>query len=247
MKCLYIDCAMGAAGDMLTGALLELVPEGFVERLNAIGIPGVVYSAQKREKLGAVGTHVTVKIHGQQEGEHAHHGHHHAHSTLHTMEHIFAHLNLPDQVRQDALGVYRKIAEAESHAHGVPVEQVHFHEVGALDAVADVAAVCLLMDAIGAERIVASAVHVGSGTVHCAHGELPVPAPATAYLLRDVPTYGGEIRGELCTPTGAALLTHFASEFGDMPPMSVTHTGIGVGNKDFLRPNCVRALLGVTE
>ncbi len=203
-------------------------------------------------------------------------------------------MNLPDQVRQNALGVYRKIAEAESHAHGVPVEQVHFHEVGALDAVADVAAVCLLMDTIGAERIVASAVHVGSGTVHCAHGELPVPAPATdavadvaavcllmdtigaerivasavhvgsgtvhcahgelpvpapatAYLLRDVPTYGGEIRGELCTPTGAALLTHFASEFGDMPPMSVTHTGIGVGNKDFPRPNCVRALLGVTE
>ncbi len=206
MKCLYIDCAMGAAGDMLTGALLELVPEGFAERLNAIGIPGVVYSAQKQEKLGVVGTHVTVKIHGQQEGEHAHHGHHHAHSTLHTMEHIFSHLNLPDQVRQNALGVYRKIAEAESHAHGVPVEQVHFHEVGALDAVADVAAVCLLMDTIGAERIVASAVHVGSGTVHCAHGELPVPAPATDSRRVSMLTMATTMPTAPCTPWSISSL-----------------------------------------
>ena len=130
-------------------------------------------------------------------------------------------LNIENTVKDDVLAVYRLIADAESQAHGMPVTEIHFHEVGSMDAIADITAVCCLVRAIAPDRIVVSPIHVGSGHVHCAHGILPVPAPATAYILRDVPIYGGRVRGELCTPTGAALLKHFANEFGDMPVMTV--------------------------
>lgn len=142
--------------------------------------------------------------------------------------------------------VYTLIAEAESKAHGKPVYEIHFHEVGTMDAIADIAGVCLLMHEIGADQIYATPVHVGSGNVHCAHGILPVPAPATAHILRGVPTYSTEIKGELCTPTGAALLKHFVKEFREMPVMTVQEIGYGMGKKDFVRANCVRALLGET-
>ena len=155
-------------------------------------------------------------------------------------------LPLSEKVRRDAKEVYAAIAGAESRVHGVPVEEIHFHEVGSLDAVADVTAVCLLMELIGAERVIASPVHVGSGKVRCAHGILPVPAPATALLLKDIPIYSGEVKGELCTPTGAALVAHFASSFGAMPVMRVEKIGYGMGKKDFEAANCVRALLGET-
>ena len=156
-------------------------------------------------------------------------------------------MNLPEKVRDDVLAVYQLIAEAESHAHNVPVSEIHFHEVGTMDAIADVTAVCLLMDRLAPEKVVVSPVHVGAGKVRCAHGILPVPAPATAYILRDVPIYGGRIQGELCTPTGAALLKHFADSFGDMPVMTVQKIGYGMGKKDFEAANCVRALLGETS
>ena len=143
--------------------------------------------------------------------------------------------------------MYGLIAEAESHAHGVPVSEIHFHEVGTMDAVADITAVCLLMNELAPQRVVVSPVHVGSGQVHCAHGILPVPAPATAHILRDVPIYGGSIRGELCTPTGAALLKHFGTEFGEMPVMKTQAVGYGMGRKDFEAANCVRAMLGESE
>ena len=155
-------------------------------------------------------------------------------------------MNLSDKVRQDVLAVYRLIAEAESHAHGMPADQIHFHEVGTLDAIADITGVCMLMDELSPGRVVVSPVHVGCGQVRCAHGVLPVPAPATAYILRDVPVYGGEVRGELCTPTGAALLKHFANEFGSMPVMRVQAIGYGMGKKQFERANCVRAMIGET-
>ena len=135
------------------------------------------------------------------------------------------HLRVPEPVKEDILAVYDLIAQAESHAHGVPVTDIHFHEVGTLDAVADIAMVCLLMDRLSPDEVIASPVHVGSGQVRCAHGILPVPAPATAYILRDVPIYGGEISGELCTPTGAALLKHFVTRFGSMPVMKTTAIG----------------------
>ncbi len=139
------------------------------------------------------------------------------------------------------------IAEAESSVHGRPVDQIHFHEVGSMDAVADIVGVCMLMEELGAERVLASPVHVGSGQVRCAHGVLPVPAPATAHILKGVPVYGGGIRGELCTPTGAALLKHFVAAFGAMPVMTVSAVGYGMGRKDFEAANCVRASLGVIE
>ena len=147
-------------------------------------------------------------------------------------------------MQDDALAVYRRIAEAESKVHGTTVDQIHFHEVGTLDALADVVGVCLLMHLLAPEKVYASSVHVGCGQVKCAHGILPVPAPATALLLSGVPIYGGAIQGELCTPTGAALLTHFVTKFGELPAMQLLKSGYGMGTKDFPAANCVRAMLG---
>ena len=283
MKTLYLDCGMGAAGDMLTAALLELVPdrETMLRKLNALGIPDVQYSAEKSVKCGITGTHMHVTVGGieeepdedghDHEHEHEHHHEHdhehhhdhdhdhdhhhdhghvhgHIHHGMHDIEHIVKdHLDLPEKVRQDILNIFGLIAEAESHVHGVPVDEIHFHEVGTMDAVADVAAVCTLLNDIAPDEIVASPVHVGSGQVRCAHGILPVPAPATAYILQGVPTYGGEVRGELCTPTGAALLKYFVTRFSGMPIMRTEAIGYGMGKKDFERANCVRAMLGETE
>lgn len=261
MKTLYLDCGMGAAGDMLAAALLELLPDpgAFVAELNALGFPGVHIRTEPAVKCGITGTHFAVTVHGQEEGHGQHHHHHHHehehkhahehhHSGLHEIEHIVqGHLALPERVKRDVSAVYRQLAEAESHAHGVPVSDIHFHEVGTMDAIADITAVCLLMDRLAPGEVIASPVHTGSGQVRCAHGILPVPAPATAYLLRDVPIYGGTVQGELCTPTGAALLKHFVTRFGDMPVMRVSAIGYGCGKKDFEAANCVRALLGETE
>ena len=257
MRTLYLDCGMGAAGDMLTAALLELLPQPdeFVKRLNGLGIPGVTYRLEKAEKCGITGSHITVTVNGEAEHAHHHdhdhdhdhdHGHHHHHSGMHEIGHMVEHLPVSQRVRADVRAVYDRIAQAESHVHGVPVTDIHFHEVGTMDAVADVTAVCLLMEELAPDQVIASPVHVGSGTVRCAHGILPVPAPATAYILRDVPIYGGGIDGELCTPTGAALLRHFVTRFGDMPVMTVRSIGYGMGQKDFPRANCLRAMLGDT-
>lgn len=259
MRTLYIDCGMGAAGDMLTAALLELIPdkEAFLHRMNHLGIPGVMVSAEKSVKCGITGTHFSVKVHDTEENEHMHdhaHGHSHGHTHSHSHTHgsmaeirsIVSAMPIPTMVKLDIMSVYNEIAEAESAVHGVPVDQIHFHEVGSMDAVADIAAVCLLMHELDVDRVVASPVHVGSGQVRCAHGILPVPAPATAHILKQVPIYGGSIRGELCTPTGAALLKHFVENFGDMPVMAVSGIGYGMGKKDFERANCVRVLLGET-
>ena len=261
MRTLYIDCGMGAAGDMLTAALLELMPnkDAFLHRMNHLGIPGVVVSAEKSVKCGITGTHFSVKVHDVEEDDHLHdhchdhdhthdhhhdHHHHHHHGSMDQIRSIVNGLPIPTMVKLDIMAVYSEIAEAESHAHGVPVDQIHFHEVGSMDAVADITAVCLLMHELDVDRIIASPVHVGSGTVRCAHGVLPVPAPATAYILKNVPVYGGKIQSELCTPTGAALLKHFVEEYGDMPTMKISKIGYGMGRKDFERANCVRVMLG---
>ena len=252
MKSLYIDCSMGAAGDMLMAALLELIPdqEQFLSKMNALGIPGVRVNVEKKNTCGISGSHVHVIIDGEEEGGHHHgheHHHHHHHSGLADIRSLIQSLTLPQQVKEDALAVYGLIAEAESQVHGQTMEQIHFHEVGTLDAVADVVGNCLLLHMIGADYIGASPVHVGSGTVKCAHGILPVPAPATALILQGIPVYGGEIKGELCTPTGAALLKYFVNDFGPMPLMSVTKTGYGVGTKEFERANYVRVMAGETD
>ena len=266
MKTLYLDCGMGAAGDMLAAALTELLddPDGFVEELNALGIPGVEYRRDRAETCGIVGSHMAVTVDGTEEAPGHAHGHMHAHAHAHEhvghgahghhhaglrdIEHIVRdHLDLPERVRDDVMAVYGLIAEAESAAHGAPVDEIHFHEVGTMDAVADIVATCLAMDRLAPGEVVVSPVNVGSGQVACAHGILPVPAPATAFILRDVPVYSGEIESELCTPTGAAILKRFATRFGPMPVMRVRRIGYGVGAKRFERANCVRALFGETE
>ena len=265
MNTLYLQCNMGAAGDMLTAALYELLPnrEEFLHTLNHMGLPGVEFHAVPAQSCGISGTHMDVVVHGEREesldhhhGHHHHehehehgheHHHHHHHTTLHDVEHLIGHLNLPAPVLEQARAVYHRLAQAESQAHGVEVDLVHFHEVGALDAVADVAAACYALYLLHPDEVVVSPVHVGSGMVHCAHGLVPVPAPATAHLLEGVPCYGGDIQGELCTPTGAALLTTCATRFGPMPPMVLEHTGYGMGKKEFPAANCVRAMLGHTQ
>ena len=249
MKTLYIDCGMGAAGDMLTAALLELLPdrEEFLRKLNSLGIPGVTVVAERSTKCGIGGTHIRVAVHGEEETEDMHDHHHHHHGSMSDIRNIVSCLPIPTMVKLDVMSVYEEIAQAESHVHGVSVEQIHFHEIGTMDAIADITAVCLLMHELGVDQVIASPVHVGSGQVRCAHGILPVPAPATAHILRDIPIYGGSIKGELCTPTGAALLKHFVTEFGDMPAMKVKSIGYGMGKKDFERANCVRVMLGETK
>ena len=263
MKTLYLECAMGAAGDMLMAALLELIPDkqAFIEKMNGLGLPGVHVETEQAVKCGITGTHMKVTVNGEEEesqdvhahhhdhdhGHEHHHGHHHHHATVADIEGIIDGLDVSEKVKADAKAVYALIAEAESRVHGHPVSEIHFHEVGTLDAVADVVGVCLLMEAIGAEKIAASPVHVGSGHVRCMHGILPVPAPATALILTGIPTYGGQVQGELCTPTGAALLRHFVSSFGDRPVMATAAIGYGMGKKDFERANCVRAFLGESE
>ncbi|MBR7081931.1 MAG: nickel pincer cofactor biosynthesis protein LarC [Oscillospiraceae bacterium] len=251
MKTLYLELGMGAAGDMLAAALTELLdePEAFIGWLNRLNIPGVSFKREIAEKCGIRGSRMSVLIHGVEEHDHDHsHEHGHAHSGLRDIEHIVRdHMDVPERVKEDILAVYGLIAEAESRAHGVSITDIHFHEVGTMDAVADITAVCMLMAEIAPDRVIASPVCVGNGFVRCAHGVLPVPAPATADILRGVPIYGGDTEGELCTPTGAALLKHFVTGFEAMPVMSVSKIGYGMGKRDFGKANCVRAFLGDTE
>ena len=247
MKTLYIDCSMGCAGDMLTAALLELHPDpaAFLAGMNAALGGRAVVSAAPDAKCGIRGTHVTVTIRGQQEGADSPHAEH-THGGASAAE-IMAFLDavpLSRPVRENAKAVYARLLDAESAVHGCAVEQVHFHEVGALDALADVLCVCALMDALQPQRVLCSPINVGSGQVRCAHGVLPVPAPATERLLRGVPVYAGGVTGELCTPTGAALLRQFVSDYGAMPQMCVSAAGYGTGTKDFAAANVVRVLLG---
>lgn len=247
MKTLYIDCAMGCAGDMLTAALLELHPDrdGFIARMNdALGGKAVL-SAKPDRKCGVMGTHVTVLINGDEEGEPERHHHHHT-SVAEITEFIDA-VPLADEVKDNAKAVYTHIAEAESRVHGHPIENIHFHEVGSLDALADVLSVCELMHELAPDKVLASPVNVGSGFVKCAHGVLPVPAPATELILRGVPIYSGQIKSELCTPTGAALLKHFAEDFVPMPVLRVERAGCGTGKKNFETANVVRVLLGEAD
>ena len=280
MKTLYIECNMGAAGDMLLASLAELTGsvKACEEKLNSIGIPGVTYSFEKSVKCGIEGTHAHVSVDGIEEDEHMHehgheheghehshehehedhhqehtheehahtheHEHHHHHTHMSDIESIINGLNVSAKVKSDALAVYSLIAEAESKAHGKPVTDIHFHEVGTMDAVADIVGVCVLLEQINPDRIVVSPLATGFGQVRCAHGILPVPAPATASIIEGIPTYTGSVEGELLTPTGAALLKHFADSFGARPIMAISKTGYGMGKKDFEKANMLRTFIG---
>ena len=172
------------------------------------------------------------------------HTHSHAHHGMAEIEHRIEHLDIPEQVKKDVKSIYQIIAEAEASVHGRPVSEIHFHEVGTADALADITGCALLIRELGAEKIVTSPINVGYGQVRCAHGILPVPAPATARILEGVPCYAGRIEGELCTPTGAAILKYYSDEFCRLPQMIIRKTGYGMGKKDFPAANCVRAVLG---
>ena len=251
MRTLYIDCGMGVAGDMLTGALLDLLDEegqaAFLREINAALAGKAVVTAEPDVKCGVRGLHVHVTMNGEEEGHehHPHEGeHHHHHNGIREIRALIDAMPLPENVRFHAREVFDSIAAAEALVHGQALEHIHFHEVGTLDAVADVAGVCLLMEKLKPEQVIASPINVGGGTVKCAHGILPVPAPATEILLRGRPWYEGEIKTELCTPTGAALVGHFADRFDNAPILRVEKCGYGMGTKSFDRLNAVRVLLG---
>ncbi|MBQ3341838.1 MAG: nickel pincer cofactor biosynthesis protein LarC [Kiritimatiellae bacterium] len=253
MRTLYLECRMGAAGDMLAAALLSLQSDAdaALRRLNGLGIDGVEVSVGKAERAGLAGLLVDVSVNGESEDphchHHGHHHHHHHHATMAEIDSRIGSLNASDAVKEHVRAVYRLIADAEAEAHGRPVGEVHFHEVGALDAICDIASVSLLLEMLGDVRIVASVPEVGGGFVSCAHGTLPVPAPATVNILRGVPFSSGAADCELLTPTGAALLRHYASEFGPMPTMAVERVGVGCGHREVAgRANVVRAFLGET-
>ena len=267
MKTLYLDLGMGAAGDMLTAALLELMPdkEAALEQLNHLGLPHTRFTMERTSKCGLSGTHIHVTVlgreeqpclevlehdhhHGHDHGHHHDHAHdHHSHTALADIRQAVQDLSVSDAVKNQVLSVYDRIAQAESQVHRVPVDQIHFHEVGSLDALADITAVCYLLEQLAPEQIMASPVQVGYGKVRCAHGILPVPAPATAQILLGIPIRAGDIPGELCTPTGAALLRQFVTAYGVLPTMTVTAIGYGLGTKDFPAANCLRAMLGESE
>ncbi len=268
-RTLYLNCGMGAAGDMLTAALYELLAKEqkaeALKKLKELNIPGVSFIPEPSEKCGIAGTHMSVVINGTEEGEEqsADKAEPYAKADSADLNETAGEnagggensdstasagksLNLPPVIKEHFREVYRIIGKAESRAHGVPVKQIHFHEVGELDAIADISAVCILMEMLNPEQVIASPVNTGWGQVRCAHGIMPVPTPATANILKDVPIYNNMIKGELCTPTGAALLKHFVTEFGPMPQMKVKRIGYGMGKKDFEAANCIVAMLGET-
>ena len=282
MKQLFLDCQMGIAGDMLTATLLGLVdnPETWIERLNQIGVPDVIYTLIPKEEKGLDGYRVAVTINGIEESEnhkgsphnqhHTNHHHHDAHlehnkhseaygHEEHVAHHVHSRglqgvtdiinsLSISDTCKENAINVYNLVAQAEAKVHKSTVTQIHFHELGMLDAIADIVAVCVLLEALKFDEIIISPIHVGTGTVHCAHGELPVPAPATMELLSGIPMYADyQIKGELCTPTGAALAKYFGTSFRNMPVMTPTKVSYGFGTKQFERPNCIRAFVEIVN
>lgn len=273
-KVLYLECKTGAAGDMLMGALYGLLTEEqkalFLEKINAIS-EEVRVIPQEECKQGIGGIHMKVEINGEEEGtEHAHEhthedGHVHTHEHIHEDGHMHSHehahhhhahtsvaailekisaLDLSDTVKKHAEGIYRAIAAAESTVHRTDIEQIHFHEVGSIDALIDVVGSSLAIEMLGVDEIQASPVCVGNGTVRCAHGVLPVPAPATAEIIKGMPVYCSSFDGELLTPTGAAILKYFVETFTRQMNMEIEEIGYGFGTKEFEQLSCVRAFLG---
>ena len=257
MKTLYFECKMGAAGDMLMAALYEICDQKdiFLQTMNeAFSGYGIQIFPEEAKKCGISGTHMRITINGKEEvvssdaatHDHTHteQNHEHAHHSYPSILAQIEHLKLPVQVKSNATAIYQLIGNAEASVHNTTLEQIHFHEVGTMDALADVCGCALLMYLIAPGKILSSPLHVGSGFVRCAHGVLPVPAPATTELLKGLPFYSGSIKGELLTPTGAAILRHYVEAFQEMPVMTLEQTGYGMGQKDFETSNCVRAFLG---
>jgi len=238
MTTAYFDCFSGASGDMILGALLDVGAdlEALRRNLAGLSIEGCTLAAEKVTKQGLAATQVTVA--GPAGGDAPH-------RSFGTIRQIIENADLSQRVKGQAVAVFQRLAEAEATVHRCPVEKVHFHEVGAVDAIADIVGAVAALEGLGVERVICSPIPTGSGTVTCAHGVLPVPAPATADLLRGVPLAECDELGELITPTGAALLTTLAESFGPLPAMTIERIGYGAGRRQGrARPNVLRVLLG---
>ncbi len=240
MKTLHFDCFSGVSGDMMVGALLDAGAsfERLETGLKSLGVPGFHITAEKVVKKGVTATQFGVHV-DSSEKPHRH--------LRHILE-IIEGGDLPAQVKEASAATFRRIAEAEAAVHGTTVEKVHFHEVGALDSIVDVIGAHLALYDLGVRKVTASPLALGGGQVKCGHGLMPVPAPATALLVKDIPSYGGGVDAELTTPTGAALIAQMARGFGPMPSMTPETVGYGSGTRDLPdRPNVLRALLGKTD
>jgi pyridinium-3,5-bisthiocarboxylic acid mononucleotide nickel chelatase len=236
MRTLYFDCFAGASGDMILGALVGVGvdPRILTEQLSLLGVSGYEISFETVDRSGISATHARV-----------HTGHEHAHRHLGDILKIIYDSRLGDGVKDRAARIFSRLAEAEARVHNVAVEQIHFHEVGALDAIIDVTGACIGFELLKVERFVCSELHVGSGMVEMAHGRFPVPPPAVAEILKDAPIYSSDIKGELVTPTGAAIISTVCSEFGALPRMKVERTGYGAGTREYQNfPNVLRLMLG---
>jgi len=238
MKIAYFDCFSGASGDMILGALMDagLPLEKLKAELAKLKLSHYDLKVEKVAKKSIAGSQAIVIV------EEDHHHHHHRH--LSDIRTILENSDLDNSIKEKSIGIFTRLAEAEAKVHQTTVDQIHFHEVGAMDAIIDVVGSVAGIAALGIEKIVCSALHVGAGTVECAHGTLPVPAPATVELIQGKPVYSTGVEGELLTPTGAAILTTLAAEFGPMPAMTLETTGYGAGNADISIPNLLRIAIG---
>jgi uncharacterized protein (TIGR00299 family) protein len=235
VRTLHFDCFSGISGDMTLAALIDagVDPEAVRAALASLGLP-ITLEIEKVKRNGIAATAVTVVAPDQDE-----------YRFLPDVEAILAKGELTSRQRELALAIFRKLAVAEATVHGMPVEKVHFHEVGALDSIADIAGVAVALDLLRAERVTCRSVPPGSGSVKCAHGLMPVPAPATAVLLQGMPLAQASVTGELVTPTGAAILATVVNEFTEQPAMTVERIGCGAGKKDFWeQPNILRVFVG---
>jgi uncharacterized protein (TIGR00299 family) protein len=235
MKVAYFDCFSGISGNMILGALLDAGLE--LERLQGVlqglGLEGYQIVASEVRRNGLKGTYVEVETEEQNIERHLHH-----------IEEIIQGSELPPQVKAQSMAIFSRLAQAEAKVHGEPIDRIHFHEVGALDAIVDVVGSVAGLWLLGVQQVYASHIHVGRGIIECAHGLIPVPAPATTELLQGVPIYGRDIDAELVTPTGAAILTSLAVDFGGGPGMQVEKIGYGAGTRQLPIPNLLRVLIG---
>jgi uncharacterized protein (TIGR00299 family) protein len=238
MKIAYFDCFAGASGDMILGAMLDagLALERLAAELDKLHLSHYRLDVRQVQKMGLCGSQAVVEI------DQEHHGHHHR--RLADILQILQQSDLEAAIQQKSAAIFQRLAEAEARVHRRPVEAVHFHEVGAMDAIIDVVGAVAGLAALEIETICCSALHLGAGTVTCAHGTLPVPAPATAELVKGVPAYSSGVTGELLTPTGAAILTTLASRFGPLPEMIIEQIGYGAGVAEPGIPNLLRLMIG---
>ena len=237
MNILYFDCFAGISGDMTLGARIDLgVPlQYLVEELGCLKVAGYGLRAPRVQRSGITARQAQVKVRG----------HEHHHRTFKDIEKIIAASRLNPRVKERSITVFRLIAEAEARVHNEKIDAVHFHEVGAIDSIVDIAGCMIGFEYLAIERFAASAVPTGGGFVQCRHGLLPVPAPATVLLLKGVPVYDPGIQAELVTPTGAAILAGLCESFGPLPPMTVRKTGYGAGSRELSGiPNMLRLILG---